>query len=115
MSWWSDHPEKSIGRIIHFIYTYCGLHIAESVTVGEKEVSLNSQKIAEVITWEDFELDGVKVNIPKLKFYDEHYNKAQNDLHKYAVITLNEFAKKADSKWIEIYLKVSKELKKVKR
>ena len=36
--WWGNSPIKSLGNIIHWLYTYGTLDIAEQVTVGDGEV-----------------------------------------------------------------------------
>ena len=36
--WWGSSPTKSLGNIIHWLYTYGTLNIAENVTVGDGEV-----------------------------------------------------------------------------
>ena len=36
--WWGTYPPKSLGNIIHWLYTYGTLDIAERVTVGDGEI-----------------------------------------------------------------------------
>lgn len=38
--WWHDCPYKSIGSIMHWIYVYSNLHIAESIIIGQDSATL---------------------------------------------------------------------------
>lgn len=37
--WWCEHKYKSVGNIIHWIYVYSMLSIAETVTIGDGVVN----------------------------------------------------------------------------
>lgn len=45
-SWHRQYRGKSIGRILHFLYHYCGFDVAEKATIGQCEVHYNGNKIA---------------------------------------------------------------------
>lgn len=45
-SWYKEYSYGTIGNIIHWIYVYCGLHIAEYIQVGEGSVTLYNQPFA---------------------------------------------------------------------
>lgn len=38
--WWGNYPSKSLGNIIHWIYVYGTLAMAENVIVGDNEIHL---------------------------------------------------------------------------
>jgi len=67
--WLWNAPFKSLGNVIHWIYTYSNLHIAEPIQVGNNVVELYGKKIAD-IEW------NAKMKIPTfiwtLDFIDEH-------------------------------------------
>lgn len=67
---WRKYPAKSAGRVIQFIYRYCGLHLAERVQVGDSQVTYNGRLFAK-FTWKD--------NRPVFEFVDDLYNKLQNE------------------------------------
>jgi hypothetical protein len=46
--WLWNAPFKSLGNVIHWIYTYSNLHIAESIQVGNNVVELYGKKIADI-------------------------------------------------------------------
>ena len=50
--WCWDSPFKSLGNVIHWIYVFANLRIAESILVGENEVYLWGDKIAD-IEWDE--------------------------------------------------------------
>lgn len=45
-TWWSKYPFESFGSVIHWIYVYTNLNIAEQVTVGNNEVNYNGKLVA---------------------------------------------------------------------
>lgn len=45
-SWHNQYRGKSIGRILHFVYHYCGFNVMEDCTVGEDSVHYFGKKIA---------------------------------------------------------------------
>lgn len=51
--WWSEYPLGSAGNIIHWIYVYTMLRIADSVTVGENEVQLYEKPLARFVIDEE--------------------------------------------------------------
>lgn len=44
--WWSKSPYKSFGSIMHWLYVYSNLNIAESVIIGDGEAKLNGKLYA---------------------------------------------------------------------
>jgi len=62
-SFWSHYKGQSIGRVLHFLYHYCNLHIAENVTVGDGEVRLHGDLFATYV-WED--------DVPNFMFVGEN-------------------------------------------
>lgn len=38
MSWYDQYEGQSVGRILHFLYEYCGLNIAEQAIVGNSKI-----------------------------------------------------------------------------
>lgn len=45
-TWWSAYPPGSLGNIIHWVYVYTMLHIAEEVTIGNNEVRYRGDLLA---------------------------------------------------------------------
>ncbi len=45
-SWHSSHRGRSIGRVLHFLYYYCGFGVAEKATVGQNKVVYHGKTIA---------------------------------------------------------------------
>jgi hypothetical protein len=83
---WSKYDGQSVGRIIQFIYRYAGLHIAERVQIGYREVTLSNNPFA------TFEWEG---DVPHFVFaakYD-YLNKIQAN-KKAEVIEMEEEKKK---------------------
>lgn len=75
---YSNYKDQSIGRILHFLYHYCGLHVAETVTVGADGVFLYGKKIA-VVEWH-----GKNKNMPHFNFIPESFDRwqgAQQEQH----------------------------------
>lgn len=108
MSFYSQYSAKSIGRILHFLYVYCGLHVAESVTVGEQEIIYNNQKIADV-QWKTLRVYGFDVEIPVFIFYGENKNryKQQQMIRQIsAIMELKEMEHNLKSDYVKIYKEV---------
>jgi hypothetical protein len=74
MSRYSQYRGKSIGRILHYVQEYCGLHIAEHVFVGEGKVELWSAPFAR-ISWKETGFEGVQV--PWFTFVSTTWDKQQ--------------------------------------
>lgn len=51
MSWY-HYRGRCIGRVLHFVEHYCGLHLAEHVTVGDGAVTDRGRQLA-TYTWSD--------------------------------------------------------------
>lgn len=51
MSWWPYHG-RCTGRILHFLYHYCGFDVAEHATVGDGKVIYWGKDIA-TFAWSD--------------------------------------------------------------
>ena len=62
MSCYSQYRGKSIGRQLHYIQEYCGLHFAELVLFGGegKEITYHGQPFA-TVEWRDTEFKGVQI------------------------------------------------------
>ena len=45
-SWHRSYRGRSIGRILHFLYHYCGFDIAEHAQIGESRVIYHGRTIA---------------------------------------------------------------------
>ena len=45
-TWWSNYKLGSLGNIIHWIYVYTSLNIAEIITVGNGEVHYREKLLA---------------------------------------------------------------------
>lgn len=45
-AWRRQYPNRNIGRILHFLYHYCGPEVAERATVGIDQVSYQGEIIA---------------------------------------------------------------------
>lgn len=71
MSFWSHHSGQSIGRIMHFIYEYCGLRYAEEATFGNADGNIyyNGKPFAKVTEW-----IGPNKDIPVLYFFRSEDN-----------------------------------------
>lgn len=46
MSWYRKYQGQSVGRVLHFLEHYCGLHVAEHATIGPDFVSMYGERIA---------------------------------------------------------------------
>lgn len=85
-SWNSQYQGQSIGKILHFLYYYCGFDVAELCTVG-KEVKYHGKTIASKITWEVEKVtlsngDVIEVDVPVFTFTDTSYIEQQNSENK---------------------------------
>ena len=60
-SWNRSYRGRTLGRVLHFIYHYCGPVVAENCQVGAGEVTYYGNKIAEFIWLSD-------TDIPHFKF-----------------------------------------------
>src|SRR5271166_1399162 len=49
-SWHTQYRGQSCGRVLHFLYHYCGFDVAEMATVSWDEVHYHGRKIA-TYTW----------------------------------------------------------------
>lgn len=108
MSWWSQYPAGSLGRVLHFIYEYCGFKYAEIVTIGEREIHYYGEKFAEIIEWKDVEIHEQKINVPIFKFIldDRNYFTEQQELKmRCAIMALVEMREKLKEKWMPLYRK----------
>ncbi len=63
--WYSHYRGRSLGRVLAFVEQYCGLHVAEYVTVGEYKVSYYNSD-----TFASYEWDGC-TDVPIFTFYGE--------------------------------------------
>lgn len=70
---WGSYKGKSVGRIIQFIYRYCGCHIAERIQIGNKEITYFGEPFA-TFEWDEKE-------IPHFTFSEKfkHFQKIQDD------------------------------------
>lgn len=59
---WSKYKHQCPGRVIQFIYRYCGLHIGEHVQIGHGDVTLYGEPFATYV-WEEGEK-----NVPVFTF-----------------------------------------------
>lgn len=46
MSWWTLYHGRCMGRVIHFLYHYCNLDVAEQSIIGERDVTYRGKRIA---------------------------------------------------------------------
>ena len=98
MSFWNHYSGKSIGRAIHFIYTYCDLNKAEQCIFDLKNnITYNEKKFA-TITWSIHNYEGIEIETPKFEFVDQHYQEKQRFFINLAVVTLKEFKDKLKDK-----------------
>jgi hypothetical protein len=65
MSWHRQYRGKSVGRVLHFLYHYCGFNVEEYAEVGENTVSMYGKQIATY----DFLSD---TDIPHFEFVGEN-------------------------------------------
>lgn len=73
MSPYRSYKEKSIGRLLHFLYYYLPFYMVEQVTLGGGSVNFWGESIA-TYRWEEN-------NIPHFTFYGEH-RESYTDLQK---------------------------------
>jgi len=66
---YSGYRGKSIGRMIHYIHKYCGLHYAENVMFGENGITYLSRPFA-TVEWRNTRHKSVQV--PWFTFSKEH-------------------------------------------
>lgn len=45
-SWHRQYRGRSVGRVLHFLYHYCGFDVAEMATIGTEEVVYHGKQIA---------------------------------------------------------------------
>ncbi len=45
-SWHRQYRGDSIGRVLHFLYHYCGFDVAEMATIGDDKVTYHGEVIA---------------------------------------------------------------------
>lgn len=83
--WNRTCPYKSIGSIIHWIYVYCGLNIAERITVSIDHVNLNDKIYATFILDDEYE-------IPVFTFL--------NDNDEYLSMSQEAYLKGLKEKWL---------------
>jgi len=69
MSPYAGCQGQSIGRVLHFLYHYCGLLVAEYAEIGDREVKYNGKKIA------FFYFRG---DVPIFEFVNPDYNEVQS-------------------------------------
>lgn len=77
--WWAQYQGQSIGKMIHFIYCYCGLSYAEDTTYGENSVTYRGKPFAKV-SWEVQRVrlrtrEIVDVDVPVFEFLDAENKK----------------------------------------
>jgi hypothetical protein len=53
---WSRYPYGSGGNVIHWIYTYCNLQLAENITLNDGYISYKGEKIADVEWNDDYQI-----------------------------------------------------------
>ena len=105
MFFYSIYKEYSIGRMLHFIYHYCGLQYAENVVVGDKFITYYNKDFAK-IEWKEIDFHNQKVIIPVFEFLineKEYFMEKQIQKQNIAIITLEEMKDKLKDKWIVIY------------
>ena len=85
MSPYSNYRGKSIGRILHYLYKYCGLNVAETALIGDGKVTYHGELFA---TYEWSHTYGGP-DYPHFTFTDNQYNEAQHE--KYAIVSLVDF------------------------
>lgn len=90
MSFWNHYEGRAIGKIINFLYHYCGLNIAENCTIGNHEIEYHGKVIA-TVSWEEFEYDGKKIDIPVFDFEDKFYMEQQTKKKIIAAIDMKDF------------------------
>jgi hypothetical protein len=76
MSWYSQYRGKSCGRILHYIYCYCGLTHAEEIMVGVDSLEYCGTLFA-TFKWvrdEAFDLE-----YPVFSFKKQVYNEEQDE------------------------------------
>ena len=93
MSWWNQYSAESIGRMIHFVYRYTTMMVAESATFSNKEVMWGREKVADVLEHKEVDVNGVKLVIPIFKFVGkyEYGNQQQEYYQKHASMELTEY------------------------
>lgn len=105
MSFYSNYKEYSIGRMLHFIYHYCGLQFAENVIIGDKFITYYNKDFAKV-EWKEIDFYNQKVIIPIFDFLHEskdYFHQNQKLKQNIAIITLEEMKDKLKDKWTVIY------------
>lgn len=96
MSWYRSYRGQSIGRVLHFLYHYCGFNVAETATIGAKSVTYFGRKIA------TYEFPNEVDDIPIFTFLgfnpetDEEYNREHID-DEYQRYTKNQQIKLIDA------------------
>lgn len=81
MSWWGQYQGESIGKIIHFLYHYCGFDVAEMATIGN-EVKYHGKIISPTIDFEDQNVtlktgEMILVRVPIFNFSDPYHAERQ--------------------------------------
>jgi hypothetical protein len=102
MSWWNECPAGSIGRVIHFVYHYCGYNNAENCIISETTVSLSGKVFANIVGWEDKVYGGITVNVPVFTFIDPYYEIKQTHYLNRAISELTEFKNAAGENWMQL-------------
>ena len=69
-SWWKKYPYKSLGEILHWLYVYCNLNIAEKAIVSKSTIMYCN------VLFADFKYDEEK-KMPIFQFVDASWNEAQ--------------------------------------
>lgn len=70
MGWYRGYRGKSVGRIFHFLYHYCGLSVAEHAEISNYSISYGGKEIA---TFKYSDKFGEK-DVPEFEFLNENWN-----------------------------------------
>lgn len=98
MTWWAEYPERSAGRVIHFVYYYCNLHIAEEIRIGNGSIEYWKYKDFATFTHENVTVNNETFLIPVFIFKNDLYNQGQEIKQKIAIIHLKEYEERKGPK-----------------
>lgn len=88
--WFREYPFRSVGNVMHWIYVYAGLHVADSATYGDGTVDLHGKRVATFI-WDET----LKMPVFDFKSGYEHADEQQT-------IYISFLKKQVNDKWREL-------------
>lgn len=73
-SWHHSYRGRSVGRVLHFLYHYCGFYIAEHTSIVGSKVILHDEEIASFIWLSDLDIPHFTFHTPlKQSYSDPNY------------------------------------------